>query len=249
MPISLYFHKVQAYWKHYSNRSRLHRERTLVRYASFLSFAAFNKTYYYLQMLPQLHFFFLDMLMKVLLGEGERGVFLVCVCVVDRCLIFYPFSFGVVCSSSIKGFWLPFLYLQALLNASRIVFILSIFVQNQICTRNSFTVSTKMSRTMCHMLWPLWLQQTIFYLARIWNESGSIGLLHRVLSLNNVHKHVFRGIHDRIIKTKAMTNTIVTLVTNPARSHNWGRKLDDDDNNRNISIVICDTAIRSPHFL
>jgi len=27
-------------------------------------------------MLPQLHYFFLDMLMKVFLGEGERGVFL-----------------------------------------------------------------------------------------------------------------------------------------------------------------------------
>jgi hypothetical protein len=141
------------------------------------------------------------------------------------------------------------LYLQALLNAARIVFILSIFVQNQICTRNSFIISTKMNRTMCHMLWPLWLQPIIVYLARIWNESGFIGLLHQVLSLNNVHTNVFRGIHDRIIKTKAMTNNIVTLVTNPVRSHNWGRKLDDDDNNRNISIVICDTDIRSPHFL
>jgi len=44
MSISLSFHKVQAYWKNHSNRSRLRRERTLVRYASFLSFAAFNKT-------------------------------------------------------------------------------------------------------------------------------------------------------------------------------------------------------------
>jgi hypothetical protein len=166
-------------------------------------------------------------------------------------LIFYPLSFGhcVVCSSSIKGFWLPHLYLQALLNAARIVCILSIFVHNQICTRNSFIISTKMNRTMCHMLWPLWLQPTIVYLARIWNESGSIGLLHQVLSLNNVHKNVFRGIHDRIIKTKTMTNNIVTLATNPVRSHKWGRKLDHDDNNRNISAVICDTDIRSPHFL
>jgi hypothetical protein len=31
------------------------------------------KTFYYLQMLPQLHYFFLDILMKVLPGEGERG--------------------------------------------------------------------------------------------------------------------------------------------------------------------------------
>ena len=41
-----------------------------------------------------------------------------CVCFVDRCLFFYTFSFGhcVVCSSSIYGFWLPFLYLQTLLD-------------------------------------------------------------------------------------------------------------------------------------
>ena len=77
MSISLSFHKVQAYWKNHSNRYWLRRERTIVRYASFLGLAAFNKkTFYYLQMLPQLHYFFLDMLMKVLFGEGERGVFL-----------------------------------------------------------------------------------------------------------------------------------------------------------------------------
>jgi hypothetical protein len=33
MSISLSFHKVQAYWMNNSNRSRLRRERTLVRYA------------------------------------------------------------------------------------------------------------------------------------------------------------------------------------------------------------------------
>jgi len=40
-----------------------------------------------------------------------------CVCFVDRCLPFRPFSFGhcVVCSSSIYGFWSPLLYLQTLL--------------------------------------------------------------------------------------------------------------------------------------
>ena len=43
MSISLSFHKVQAYWTNHSNISRLRRERTLVRYASFLSYAAFNK--------------------------------------------------------------------------------------------------------------------------------------------------------------------------------------------------------------
>ena len=40
-----------------------------------------------------------------------------CVCFVDRCLSFCPFSFGhcVVCSSSIYVFWLPLWYLQTLL--------------------------------------------------------------------------------------------------------------------------------------
>jgi hypothetical protein len=76
-----------------------------------------------------------------------------------------------------------------------------------------------------------------FLLAGIWNESGSIGLMHQVLSLSNVNKNVFRGIHDRIIKTKAMINNIVTFVTNPVRSHYWGKKLDDDDNNRNIFVT------------
>ena len=40
-----------------------------------------------------------------------------CVCFVDRCLSFCPFSFGhcVVCPSSIYGFWLPLWYLQTLL--------------------------------------------------------------------------------------------------------------------------------------
>jgi hypothetical protein len=39
-----------------------------------------------------------------------------CVCFVDRCLSFCPFSFGhcVVCPSSIYGFWLPLWYLQTL---------------------------------------------------------------------------------------------------------------------------------------
>jgi hypothetical protein len=42
---------------------------------------------------------------------------LLCVCFVDRCLSFCPFSFGhcVVCSSSIYEFWLPLWYLQTLL--------------------------------------------------------------------------------------------------------------------------------------
>jgi hypothetical protein len=40
-----------------------------------------------------------------------------CLCFVDRCLSFCPFSFGhcVVCFSSIYGFWLPLWYLQTLI--------------------------------------------------------------------------------------------------------------------------------------
>ena len=39
-----------------------------------------------------------------------------CVCLVDRCLLFCPFSFGhcVVCPSLIYGFLLPFWYLQTI---------------------------------------------------------------------------------------------------------------------------------------
>jgi hypothetical protein len=46
-----------------------------------------------------------------------RSVIL-CVCFVDRCLSFCPFSFGhfVVCPSSIYGFWLPFGIFKLILN-------------------------------------------------------------------------------------------------------------------------------------
>ena len=42
---------------------------------------------------------------------------IVCVCFIDRCLSFCPFSFGhcVVCPSSIYGFWLPLGYLRILI--------------------------------------------------------------------------------------------------------------------------------------
>ena len=75
MPISLSFHKVQAYWKHNSNRSRLRRERALVRYASFLSFAGFNKTLLSADAttIALLLFRYSD---ESVTWEGERGVFL-----------------------------------------------------------------------------------------------------------------------------------------------------------------------------
>ena len=110
MSISLSFHKVQAYWMNHSNISRLRRERTLVRYASFLSFAAFNKN-----KLLSVHATTIALLLFRYFDEsvtwrgGKGGVprsLVLCVCVVDRGLIFYPLSFGhcVVCSASIKRF-------------------------------------------------------------------------------------------------------------------------------------------------
>jgi hypothetical protein len=49
-------------------------------------------------------------------GDRVTRSLVLCVCFVDRCLSFCPFSFGhcVVCSSSIYGFWLPLWYLQIL---------------------------------------------------------------------------------------------------------------------------------------
>jgi hypothetical protein len=53
----------------------------------------------------------------VFCGVRVTRSFVVCVCIVDRCLSFCPFSFGhcVVCSSSIYGLWLPLWYLQTFL--------------------------------------------------------------------------------------------------------------------------------------
>jgi hypothetical protein len=50
-------------------------------------------------------------------GVRVTRYLVLCVCFVDRCLSFCPFSFGhcVVCPSSIYGFWLPLWYLQTLL--------------------------------------------------------------------------------------------------------------------------------------
>ena len=50
-------------------------------------------------------------------GVRVTWYLVLCVCFVERCLTFWPFSFGhfVVCSSSIYGFWLPLWYLQTLL--------------------------------------------------------------------------------------------------------------------------------------
>jgi hypothetical protein len=60
-----------------------------------------------------------------------------CVCLVDRCLSFCPFSLGhcVVWSSSIYGFGLPLWYLQTLLNIlvfNEIIF-WGCWMQNKIC--------------------------------------------------------------------------------------------------------------------
>ena len=51
-------------------------------------------------------------------GVHATRSLVLCVCFVDRCLSFCPFSFGhyVVCPSSIYGFWIPIWFLQILLN-------------------------------------------------------------------------------------------------------------------------------------
>jgi len=56
-----------------------------------------------------------------------------CVCFVDRCLSFCTFSFShcVFCSSSIYGFWLPFWYLQTLLDFTSPPFLLPGKVEGQ----------------------------------------------------------------------------------------------------------------------
>jgi hypothetical protein len=48
---------------------------------------------------------------------STKGSLVLCVCFVDRCLSFCPFSFShyVVWPSSIYGFWLPVWYLQTFL--------------------------------------------------------------------------------------------------------------------------------------
>ena len=53
---------------------------------------------------------------EVFCGVRVIRSLVLCVCFVDRCLSFCPFSFGhfVVCPSSIYGFRLPFWYLQTL---------------------------------------------------------------------------------------------------------------------------------------
>ena len=53
---------------------------------------------------------------SVFSGVRVTRSLVLCVCFVDRCLSFCPFSFGhcVVCSSSLYGFRLPLWYLQTL---------------------------------------------------------------------------------------------------------------------------------------
>jgi hypothetical protein len=55
-------------------------------------------------------------------GVRATRSLVLCVCLVDRCLSFCPFSFGhcVVCSSIYK-FWLPLWYLQTLLTTQDIM--------------------------------------------------------------------------------------------------------------------------------
>ena len=56
-----------------------------------------------------------------------------CVCFVDRCLSFCTFGHCVVCSSSIYRFWLPLWYLQTLLSAKLVTYVLT-FIQIEYTT-------------------------------------------------------------------------------------------------------------------
>jgi hypothetical protein len=59
----------------------------------------------------------------VFIGVRVTRSLVLCVCVLDHCLSFCPFSFGhcVVLSPSIYGFWLPLWYLQTPLPLKEIV--------------------------------------------------------------------------------------------------------------------------------
>jgi hypothetical protein len=55
---------------------------------------------------------------RFFVGLGVTRSLVLCVCVVDRCLSFSPFSFGhcVLCPSSIYGFWLSLWYFMQCIN-------------------------------------------------------------------------------------------------------------------------------------
>ena len=55
---------------------------------------------------------------RFFVGLCVTGSLVLCVCVVDRCLFFSPFSFGhcVLFPSSIYGFWLPLWYFMQCIN-------------------------------------------------------------------------------------------------------------------------------------
>ena len=82
-----------------------------------LSLVAFNKNMILLAAdTNTITLLFLYILMKVLLGEGGgvgwKGVprsVVLCVCFVDRCLIFYPFSFLPFCCLFFFDLWILFI--------------------------------------------------------------------------------------------------------------------------------------------
>jgi hypothetical protein len=73
-----------------------------------------------------------------------------CVCFVDRCLTFCPFSFGhcVVCPSSISGIWLSLWYLQGRFPATgnflRQYHVITIPYENKTCTFNLIILYEKL---------------------------------------------------------------------------------------------------------
>ena len=76
--------------------------------------------------------------LPVLSGVSVTQSLVFCVCLVDNCWSFCPFSFGhcVVCSSSIYGLCLPIWYLQSLLIKSRCLLYLLFFFGDPLTSNN-----------------------------------------------------------------------------------------------------------------
>ena len=91
-----------------------------------------------------------------------------CVCFVDRCLSFSPFSFGhCVFCSSIYGFRLPLWYLQTLLN-------LSTFYWSP-CTKRRVSGHVQLTLVISNSMGP-WkkFESTVVRLKRSYEDTGSV---------------------------------------------------------------------------
>ena len=108
---------------------------------------------------------------QVFSGVRVNRSLVLCVCFVDRCLSFCPFSFGhsVVCPSSIYGFWLPFyifkhFLLKLIKNTIRVMFIFALWVYWYVlcsCTGGGTLHICRYIQTYCrNMTACIWLDRT-----------------------------------------------------------------------------------------